>query len=266
MSNQYTRVYIGFAGHEKAIRAGGDAIWLWLAMKDYAKREGTDGRIPGVKIGRLEGPEPSKQKRLTKRLIEAGLLEKSGDDYWLHDYLEWEESAEQAEERRAAARKRKRDWDARRRGVSNASGNGVTHESGNATSNITKLIQSNLIQSNPSQDPSPDGEGGRGRDPAPPQPLDSDRETLCPLGLAEDFTGYSEIAERFGVPEDALRRGAHEFVSHWTIGGGTGRKKSHWARWLRADLKRKYELGKFAEKPVHGGGLAAVMAAIKVED
>lgn len=86
------------------------------------------------------------------------------------------------------------------------------------------------------------------------------------MDLDVEFTGYSEISERLGVPEDALRRGAHEFVSYWTVGGGSGKRKSHWARWLRKDLMRKHELGKFAEKPVNGGGLAAVLAAIKVED
>jgi len=145
----YMRVDPGFPGHEKAIKAGGDAIWLWLAMKAYAKREGTNGRIPGVKIGRLEGPEPSKQRRLAKRLVAVGLLESCGEDFNLHDYLDWEESAEQAEEKRAAARKRKRDWDAKQRAIRNADRECVSNAVTNADTHASVTASSNT--SNPNQ-------------------------------------------------------------------------------------------------------------------
>lgn len=38
--------------------------------------------------------------------------------------------------------------------------------------------------------------------------------------------------------------GEREFVAYWTIGGGTGKRRSHWARKLREDLRRKAEQGR----------------------
>lgn len=121
----YMRVEVGFPGCEKAIKAGGEALWMWLAMKAYCKVNETDGRVPACMIGRLQGPEPTRQKRLVARLVEARLVDVSGRDFMLHDYLDWEESSADAAKRRANARKRKADWEQRHAAREERDGNGV---------------------------------------------------------------------------------------------------------------------------------------------
>ena len=128
------RVEVGFPGCEKAVAAGGEALWMWLSMKAYCKVNETDGRVPACMIGRLQGPDPSRQKRLVQRLIGARLVDQKGEDFWLHDYLDWEESSEQAQARRAAQRHRKAEWERKERERRERERNAVTNDVRNATS------------------------------------------------------------------------------------------------------------------------------------
>jgi hypothetical protein len=140
----YMRVEVGFPGCEKAIKAGGEALWMWLAMKAYCKVNETDGRVPACMIGRLQGPEPTRQKRLVARLVEARLVDVSGRDFMLHDYLDWEESSADAAKRRANARKRKADWEQRHAAREERDRNGVpntvTTDHGNAVPNASVTV------------------------------------------------------------------------------------------------------------------------------
>ena len=160
--SNYMRVDPGFPGHVKAIRVGGDGIWMWLAMKAYCKVQGTDGFVPAEMIGRLAGPPPAKQTALVRLLTKAELVDPAEGGHQLHDYLDWEESADQAESRRESARQRKRDWDAKRRGV----GNAVTERSRNALPNALPTRVTNT--SNPVQTSTNKEEEEDAPTPAPP--------------------------------------------------------------------------------------------------
>lgn len=74
--------------------------------------------------------------------------------------------------------------------------------------------------------------------------FDSDEETRCPLDLLDWFSGWDEISNHTGVPIETLKRAGEEFMGYWTVGAGMGKKRNHWARKLRQDLLRKYEMGK----------------------
>lgn len=91
--------------------------------------------------------------------------------------------------------------------------------------------------------PDPNGEGVQGEGVPSPERLDGlrddDRETPCPLDLEERWTGAQSMAEALKVPRAAVDAVVRDFVAYWTIGGGSGRRRSHWARKLRDEVRRK---------------------------
>jgi hypothetical protein len=96
----------------------------------------------------------------------------------------------------------------------------------------------------------PEGSGTR-EGARPPQPaVDFEHQamepklTICPLDLlekAEKVGIVRDFVERYKVDPELIRAGIREFVSHWTIGAGMGRKDANWPRKLRGDLKFKCE-------------------------
>lgn len=95
----------------------------------------------------------------------------------------------------------------------------------------------------PVSDPDPDQEGVQGEGVI--QTLDGvrdgDGETVCPLDLADRWTGADAMASALRVPRAAVDAVVADFVAYWTIGGGAGKRRSHWARKLREEVRRKAE-------------------------
>jgi len=54
-------------------------------------------------------------------------------------------------------------------------------------------------------------------------------------GIIRDFV------VRYSVEPEQITDAVREFVSHWTIGGGMGRKEANWPRKLRSHLKHTCE-------------------------
>lgn len=237
----YMRVDVGFPGHEKAVRAGGDAIWMWLAMKSYAKQNQTDGFVPGCMIGRLQGPDPTKQRRLVKRLIEARLVDAKGSDFEIHDYLDWEESAEHAKARQASGRQRKADWEQRQRErrerERNSVTNGVTGMESNAvTDHVTNGVRngvSNATKPNQTRDL-----------PVDSQPKDLTGSTRvsgderagvpCPADLELDDRNLATLEITPGIRPNEARFIAAELVSKWAA--DDQRRYPSVVRWRQALL------------------------------
>jgi hypothetical protein len=125
---------------------------------------------------------------------------------------------------------------------------GVTRD---ADSNVTRDVTSNRRDETRRDiaDESAGARDGVGSSDSPNEP--EPKLTVCPLNLAEvaEKTGIvRDFAERYRVDPKQLHPIVHEFVAHWTIGGGMGRKELNWPRKLRSRLKDA------CEKP---GGLAA---------
>jgi hypothetical protein len=103
----------------------------------------------------------------------------------------------------------------------------------------------------PEADPNAEAESRAAPPPAPARTLDfteSDDESLIPLDLVAraDARGvFSDMLSGMpGVTVEQLRDKAREFVSFWTIGAGTGKKRRLWMRKLREDLRRAWREGK----------------------
>lgn len=89
------------AFHRKVLAAGNAAYGAWCRAGAWSSDQGTDGRIP-VDVQRLI--EPSKAAWI--RLKSAGLLDEiqGSQDLQIHDFLDWNPSAAEANAKRDARR------------------------------------------------------------------------------------------------------------------------------------------------------------------
>lgn len=97
--------------HPKMLRAcelRGDAAWcLWSRGLVYANACDLDGRIPRSMVPKLI--DHRRPQDVAAALVEVRLWEVLPDgDYLVHDYAECNDTAEQKQRRRSAARTRKR--------------------------------------------------------------------------------------------------------------------------------------------------------------
>lgn len=94
------RVEDSFHFHPKVRAAGNAAIGLWLRCATYAAHYGTDGAVPAdVALG-------YGKRREIDALVISGLWLPNGDGWVMHDYLDYNPTAEQVRAKRAAARAR----------------------------------------------------------------------------------------------------------------------------------------------------------------
>lgn len=79
-----------FPTHPKVMRAGPEAAWLFVAGLCYCARHLTDGLLPKCAVVTLVSVR--NVQRLVAKLVDVGLWEDVGDDYLVHDYLEYNPS------------------------------------------------------------------------------------------------------------------------------------------------------------------------------
>jgi len=95
--------------HSKAVRAGTEAMGLWILAGSWAAAEESDGWVPGYMLLRLAGVGAD---GLAERLVAAGLWEHAEQDgdagYQFHQWEEHQPTRAQLEEKREQARERMR--------------------------------------------------------------------------------------------------------------------------------------------------------------
>ena len=126
------------ANHPKILKAGPEAAWLWACAIAYCQNHLTDGYVTAEVMHTMPGFHHGRQQRLAERLVQAvkpggqhGLLERHGDDYLVHDYLDHNPSCAEVTERRRKAAERK----ARERDKTDAS-----QRDGRVTPNVTNGV------------------------------------------------------------------------------------------------------------------------------
>lgn len=92
--------------HPKIVKAGPAAAWFWLCAVCYCREHLTDGLIPSGMMQSL-APGVTNGKALASRLVEAGLWHARDDGYEIHDFLTWNPSRAEVEDKRAQDRDRK---------------------------------------------------------------------------------------------------------------------------------------------------------------
>lgn len=102
----WARIDDSAADHRKFKRAGLEAAGLyWLAVS-YCARYLTDGHIDHDWLEERV-PQPSKRDRLLEALVEQRLFDRNGSGFVVHDYLDFNPTAEQVLKRRKADADRK---------------------------------------------------------------------------------------------------------------------------------------------------------------
>ena len=96
----------GLYDHPKLDLLGRDrmaGVGLWAVAVSWCNRRLTDGVVPNDRIRLLGG-----SRNLAEKLVDAGLFEHHDQGYLIHDFLDFNDSRETVEARRAADAQRKR--------------------------------------------------------------------------------------------------------------------------------------------------------------
>jgi len=110
----WVRISDDFYDHPKFAEVGPLGIAVWLAGLAHCNRNLSNGRIPyptaqrllhfegiGVFTGNYSG-EDAEVKHGIAELLEAGLWTDDGKAFWVHDYLDYQPSADEVKAKREA--------------------------------------------------------------------------------------------------------------------------------------------------------------------
>ncbi len=94
-----------FADHPKVLMAGPLASWLYVCGLTYCSRLLTDGFIPTAQVRRLADVDNAQE--LANKLVEVGLWDIVDNGFQIHDYLQYNPTAESIKSRQESDRIRK---------------------------------------------------------------------------------------------------------------------------------------------------------------
>lgn len=211
------------------------AFRLYVTVLCWCSRHTTDGHVT-LTVARRRGTT-----KTIRELLDANLWREAPGGYDVNDFLTYNPSKAEVRARREAVNGRVR----RHRYKDDC--NGVTDP---AQTGVTDSVTDTPVTS----------PFVRGRDPVPSRPVpsqspttsdqepdrDPGRETICPLDLfdkAETIGLHAELAEKLAVPIESIRAETRDFVSYWTIGGGSGRRRAGWMRQLRERIRKRHSEG-----------------------
>lgn len=206
----HTRFALGFTRNRKVFLLSDGAFRLWISSIDHAREQATDGEITALDLDVIPRcPKGKKRAKVVAELVACGLWETRGKSWQIHDFLDWQDSSKEVEEKKAAARERMRAVRA----------NKSRTESEPAPNVPAKFASSSPEVRSGSGSGSGSGDlrsdlGGRSKDltgqsdPAPPpgpRPRDRLAESFAPAhtrpDVAEVFAAWRDVA---GQPNAAL--------------------------------------------------------------
>ena len=97
----------GFFHHPKFVSLRLELVGLWAKGLGYCNAHLTDGFIHRSALPVLTGLPPARAAKLAGELVTARLWDKAGDGYQVHDFLDWNESAQDRRTRLAQSKERK---------------------------------------------------------------------------------------------------------------------------------------------------------------
>lgn len=100
--------------HAKIAALGSHEYRLHHGAQLLAARMESDGRVTKWQVEGLRRRGMPPVAKLTKALVDAGLWHCEGDEFVIHDFLDYNPSRAEIEARRAADAERKAEWRARR--------------------------------------------------------------------------------------------------------------------------------------------------------
>jgi len=222
------------AMHPKVLKAGNEAMGLWVRCLSYCSQQLTDGHVPEVMVEVMGGRDAA------ERLVESGLWHPAEGGWVFHDWDEYQPTRATVRAEREAGRKRQQAWRERKsnQGGRDAVTNPVSHTVGNsAPSRPVPTIK-------------------RGDADAPPAP--KPRAQRLPEGwapTAEDMTWAKAEA-----PSLNMARELEKFHDYWQAKGGRDAAKLDWSRTWRNWVRRA------AESMPQGGRQVAEQRAVAQND
>lgn len=183
----------GIRSNKKMLRAGAEASWLWLCAIDYSRDQLLDGFVPAEALHTL-GVFKSSPVKLAGRLCDVGLFDSVEGGFRVHDFLEFNDSADAVREKRArdAARKAARNVDGIELDSTRIPGGKKDARAG-ARERVGVGTGSGLGNGSGSGSPEP-----KEQDP-PSRPID-------PLGPSV-WDLWHEVSEAHGYPQTAVAHG-----------------------------------------------------------
>lgn len=196
----------GFTDHPKVMAAGPLASWLFVCGLTYSARMLTDGFIPTTQVRKLADLDNA--MALADRLVEVGLWERCDDGFLIHDYLEYQPSAEKVRTERKAAQERMQ----RIR-------SGEVRANNERSSGEVRPPRTHPVPVTPVLDPDPGPDDSAGAPVGKAKPRKRIPETWA---LTGELRAY---AVSHGIPESEVDEFAAEFKRYWQ---GDGRPKADW--------------------------------------
>ena len=98
----WLRIDDQIAHHPKFIEAGPMASWLWVCGNAYCNKYLTDGFIKASAVSSLGGV--TNAKKWAQRLTEVGLWERTTGGYRVHDFHDFNPTADEVKAKRVAER------------------------------------------------------------------------------------------------------------------------------------------------------------------
>lgn len=80
----------------KLLRAGPAAAWMWVCGIAHAQAQMTEGFIPDIAIGTIGIAGAERSRKLANVLVSCGLFDRIDGGYMVHDYLEHNQTREEA--------------------------------------------------------------------------------------------------------------------------------------------------------------------------
>jgi hypothetical protein len=109
----WTRIDDQFHSHPKIIAAGSEGVALFVLALSWCGGALTDGFIPTAQVRRIALNDDATET--AERLVTVGLWDRVPGGYQIHDYLDYNPSAEQVEaQRQAGIRDYPPDWESMR--------------------------------------------------------------------------------------------------------------------------------------------------------
>ena len=97
------------AFHSKAMAAGNAAMGLWVRAGSFCAQQLTDGYVP------KDIAETLGTRRQAERLVDAGLWKPEAGGYRYHDWVDFQPSRAEIQQKRAATAARLKRWREARR-------------------------------------------------------------------------------------------------------------------------------------------------------
>lgn len=117
----FAGIDVNIITHEKAEAAGIEAFGLWCWAMCWAQVHASDGRVPRLIALRALGGK--RNATLAQRLVDVGLWSANEDGSWtIHNYAKKNQTAEEIQRKKEAARRRKEAWKLRQLENENAAG------------------------------------------------------------------------------------------------------------------------------------------------